>query len=175
MTVLGTAGTERGLELVEREGAHHVFDHTKPEYREQILKVTSGRGVDLILEMLANVNLGHDLKLLSAQGRVLVIGSRGEVTISPRDLMTRRGAILAFTLWGITEAEEAEIHADLFAGMENGTLRPIVGKEMPLAEAARGHEEVLEPGAFGTTLWMQVGECPLLRRYAVHHGVATGR
>ncbi len=149
MVVLGTAGTEKGLELVKREGAHQVFNHTKPDYREQILKATGGRGVDLILEMLANVNLGHDLKLLAPQGRVVVIGSRGDVTISPRDLMTRRGSIHGFTLWGITEAEENEIHAGLIAGLENGTLRPIVGKELPLAEAPRAHKEILEPGAFG--------------------------
>ncbi|MFI5107854.1 MAG: NADPH:quinone reductase [Terriglobales bacterium] len=149
LIVLGTAGTEKGLELVKREGAHHVFDHTKPEYRDQILKATSGLGVDLILEMLANVNLGHDLKLLAPHGRVVVIGSRGDVTISPRDLMTRRGSIHAFTLWGATEAEENEIHAGLIAGLENGTLRPIVGKELPLAEAPRAHKEILEPGAFG--------------------------
>jgi NADPH2:quinone reductase len=149
LTALGTAGTAKGLDLVEREGARHVFDHSKPEYRDQILKATGGRGVNLILEMLANVNLGHDLKLLAPEGRVIVIGSRGDVTISPRDLMSRRGSILAFTLWGISEVEEAEIHAGLIAGLENGTLRPIVGKELPLAEAARAHKEILEPGAFG--------------------------
>ena len=149
LTVLGTAGTQKGLELVKREGAHQVFDHTKADYLEKILKATGGRGADLIFEMLANVNLGHDLKLLAPQGRVVVIGSRGDVTISPRDLMTRRGSILAFTLWSITEAEEGEIHAGLIAGLESGTLRPIVGKELPLAEARRAHKEILEPGAFG--------------------------
>ena len=149
LTVLGTAGSEKGLDLVKREGAHHVFDHTKPDYREQILKTTGGVGVNLILEMLANVNLGHDLKLLAAHGRVIVIGSRGDVTISPRDLMSRRGSVLAFTLWGITEAEDKEIHMGILAGLENGTLRPVVGKEIPLAEASRAQKEVLEPGSFG--------------------------
>ena len=149
LMVLGTAGTEKGLELVKREGAHHVFNHTQSGYVEEILKATKGIGVDLILEMLANVNLGQDLKLLAPQGRVVVIGSRGDVSISPRDLMTRRASIHAFTLWGITEAEEKEIHAGLMAGLENGTLRPIVGKELPLAEAGRAHKEVMEPGAFG--------------------------
>ena len=149
LTVMGTAGTEKGRELVKREGADHVFDHTNTEYREHILQATEGRGVDLILEMLANVNLGHDLKLLALHGRVVVIGSRGDVTITPRDLMLRRTSIVAFTLWGITEAEENEIHTGIIAGLANGTLRPIVGKELPLAEAARAHKEVLEPGAFG--------------------------
>ena len=149
LIVLGTAGTEKGLELIKREGAHHVFNHTKQGYQEQILKATGALGVDLILEMLANVNLGQDLKLLAPRGRVIVIGSRGDVTISPRDLMSRRGSVHAFTLWGITDAEEKEIHAGLIAGLENGALRPIVGKELPLAEAPRAHKEVLEPGAFG--------------------------
>jgi len=145
----GTAGTEKGLELAKREGAHRVFDHTKSGYQEQILKTTDGRGVDLILEMLANINLGNDLKLLATHGRVIVIGSRGDVTISPRDLMGRRASIHAFTLWGISEAEEKEIHAGIVAGLQNGTLRPVVGKELPLAEASRAHKDIMEPGAFG--------------------------
>jgi NADPH2:quinone reductase len=149
MTVLGTAGTEKGLELVKREGAQHAFDHTNSAYRDQILKATGGLGVDLILEMLANVNLGHDLRLLAPQGRVVVIGSRGDVSITPRDLMTRRGSIHAFTLWAVPEAEEKEIHAGLIAGLENNTLRPVVGKELPLAEAARAHKEIVQPGAYG--------------------------
>ena len=63
--------------------------------------------------------------------------------------MSRRAAILAFTLWGVSEAEQKEIHAGILAGLENGALRPIVGKEIPLAEAGRAHKEILEPGAFG--------------------------
>jgi NADPH:quinone reductase len=105
--------------------------------------------VDVILEMLANVNLGADLKLLAANGRVIVIGSRGDVTITPRDLMRRRASIRAFTLWDTTATEEREIHTALVAGLENGTLRPIVGKELPLAQAAQAHKDVLAPGAFG--------------------------
>ncbi len=149
LTVLGTAGSDKGLELAKREGAHHVFNHTQSDYREQILMTTGGQGVNIILEMLANVNLGHDLKLLATHGRVVVIGSRGDVTISPRDIMSRRGSIHAFTLWGVNEAEDKEIHAAILAGLENGTMRPIVGKEIPLAEAARAHKEVLAPGAYG--------------------------
>ena len=148
-TVLGTAGSDKGLELVKREGAHRAFNHSQSGYLEKIMEATGGRGVDVILEMLANVNLGHDLKLLATQGRVIVIGSRGDVTINPRDLMMRRGSVRAFALWGISEANEKEIHAGLFAGMENGTLRPVVGKELPLRDAARAHREIMESGAYG--------------------------
>jgi NADPH:quinone reductase len=149
LTVLGTAGTPKGLELVKREGAHHAFDHRSAGHTDAILKATGGNGVDIILEMLANVNLAADLKLLATKGRVIVIGSRGDVTITPRDLMSRRASVRAFTLWGITDAEDGEIHAGIIAGLDNGTFRPIVGKELPLAEAPRAHKEVMEPGAFG--------------------------
>jgi NADPH:quinone reductase len=149
LTALGTAGTPRGLELARREGAHYVFDHRKSGYQEEILLATGNRGVDVILEMLANVNLSHDTKLLANNGRVVVIGSRGEATINPRELMGRRASIRAFTLWSVTPEEEADIHAGLCAGLENGTLRPVIGKEMPLAESARAHTEILEPGSAG--------------------------
>jgi NADPH:quinone reductase len=149
LMILGTAGTPTGLEIAKREGAHQVFDHHKTGYQEEILKATGNRGVDIILEMLANVNLAYDTKLLARDGRVIVIGNRGEVTINPRELMMRRASIRAFTLWDITPAEEADIHAGLIAGLENGTLRPVVGKELALSEAARAHKEILEPGASG--------------------------
>ncbi len=149
LTVFGSAGTQKGVDLVRREGAHQIFDHSKAGYQEEILKATGGRGVDIVLEMLANVNLSADLKLLAINGRVIIIGNRGEITINPRDLMLRRASARGFTLWAITPTEEAEIHAGLMAGLENGTLRPVVGRELPLAEAARAHKEILEPGAAG--------------------------
>jgi len=149
LTVIGTAGTQRGLALVKKEGAHHVFDHTKAGYAEEIQKVTGSKGLNVVLEMLANVNLATDLKLLAQYGRVIVIGNRGEITINPRELMLRRAMVRGFTLWATTEAESAEIHAAIAAGLENGTLRPIVGKEFPLKDAPKAHQEVLAPGAFG--------------------------
>jgi NADPH:quinone reductase len=149
LNIYGTAGSDAGLELIKREGAGHVFNHTKQGYEEEILKSTSGQGVDIILEMLANVNLPKDLKMLARNGRVIVIGNRGETTINARELMTRRASIRAFTLWAITEQEAKEIYAGLNAGLSNGTLNPVVGKEIPLVEAARAHKEILEPGATG--------------------------
>jgi NADPH2:quinone reductase len=149
LVVIGTAGTERGLDLVKQQGAHHVFDHSKSGHLEEILKATGGKGVDVVLEMLANVNLAADLKLLALQGRVIVIGNRGEISINPRELMSRRGMVRGFTLWAATAAETAEIHAAIAAGLENGTLRPIVGKELPLEDAPRAHREVMSSGAYG--------------------------
>lgn len=152
MTVIGTAGTDKGLDLVRREGAHHAFNHRNAGYTDAILKATDGRGVDVILEMLANVNLAADLKLLARHGRVIVIGSRGDISITPRDLMARTSSVCGFVLWGISQADEADMHAGLYAALDNGTLRPVVGKELSLGEAARAHKEILETGALGKTI-----------------------
>jgi NADPH2:quinone reductase len=149
LTVIGTAGTEAGRKLVSDHGAQQVLDHRDPGYLDQLMKLTEGRGVDIILEMLANVNLGRDLTVLARQGRVIVIGSRGQVEITPRELMKRDADIRAMTLFNATDTELAGIHAALGAGLENGTLRPVVGREMPLADAAKAHLAVLEPGAYG--------------------------
>lgn len=149
MNVIGTAGTEKGRELVLSEGAHHAIDHTAKDYLDELMALTEGKGFDVILEMLANVNLANDLKMLAGGGRVVVIGSRGQIEITPRDAMTRDAAILGMTLFNATERDLSEIHAALVAGLENGALRPVVGQELPLAEAARAHTAVLEPGAYG--------------------------
>jgi NADPH2:quinone reductase len=149
LTIIGTGGTDAGRKLAADHGAHHVLDHRNPAYLEQILALTSGRGVDVILEMLSNVNLGKDLPLLAKYGRVIVIGSRGNVEITPRELMKRDADIRAMTLFNATDEELASIHAALAAGLENGTLRPVVGREMKLSDAAKAHVAVLEPGAYG--------------------------
>ena len=149
LRVVGTAGTEEGRRLVSEQGAHDVLDHRAPDYLEQLNGLTGGRGVDVILEMLANVNLDRDLGALAKGGRVVVVGSRGTVEINPRQAMTRDASILGMTLFNISPQEFASIHAALGAGLEAGTLSPVVGRELPLAEAARAHEEVLKPGAYG--------------------------
>jgi len=149
LTVIGTAGTERGRALVKEQGAHHVLDHHVTGYLDKVMALTEGRGVDVILEMLANVNLGKDLTVLAKGGRVVVIGSRGTVEINPREAMARDASILGMTLFNVSEQDAASIHAALVAGLENGTLRPVVGRELPLAEAPQAHKAVMEPGAYG--------------------------
>jgi NADPH2:quinone reductase len=148
-TVIGTAGTEKGRKLVLEQGAHHVVDHREEGYAEEIMTLTKGRGVDVILEMLANVNLAKDLTLLALRGRVVVIGNRGSIEINPRATMQRDLSILGLWLMNTTKEELASTHAALVAGLESGTLNPVVGRQMPLAEAARAHREVMEPGAYG--------------------------
>lgn len=149
MRVIGTSSTEKGRALVREQGAHHVLDHSDPRHFEQILALTEGRGVEVILEMLANVNLGRDLGILAERGRVIVVGSRGTVEIDPRDTMRRNASILGMLLLSATERELYSMHAALGAGLENGTLHPVVTRELPLSEAPRAHHDIIESSALG--------------------------
>jgi NADPH2:quinone reductase len=149
MTVIGTGGTERGRKLVAEQGAHHVLDHTAPDYTKRLMELTDGRGADVILEMLANVNLQKDLDMVARFGRIVVIGNRGTIEINPRGAMAKDAAIIGLVLWNATPPEMASILTALTAGLANGTLRPVVGRELPLAEAAAAHKAVLDPGAYG--------------------------
>jgi NADPH2:quinone reductase len=149
MIVIGTGGTDRGLQVVRDQGAEVVVSHRAPGYADEIMRATGGRGVDVVLEMAAHLNLDRDLALLAPRGRIVVIGNRGRVEIDPRQAMGRDAAILGMTLFNVADVDFAEIHSALVAGLANGTLNPVVAREMPLAVAARAHEAVMEPGALG--------------------------
>jgi NADPH2:quinone reductase len=149
ITVIGTAGTDSGRAQVLEQGASHALDHHAPDYLQQVLALTQGNGVDVVLEMLANVNLGKDLTVLARGGRVVIIGSRGAAEINPRDVMARDACIHGMVLFNTPEKELAGIHAALVAGLRNGTLRPVIAQELPLSEAPKAHEAVMTAGAHG--------------------------
>lgn len=154
LTVIGTAGTEKGRQLVHAQGAQHVLDHSTPGYLAQLTTLTDGRGADVILEMLANVNLGKDLSVLAPGGRVVLIGNRGPnnqgtVELNPREAMSRDATILGMSLMNTPAQELVRIHAALVAGLENRTLCPVVGQEFPLADAPKAHRAVIAGPASG--------------------------
>jgi NADPH2:quinone reductase len=149
LTVIGTVGSDRGAQLVRDLGANLVLNHRLPDYLAEALKFTENRGVDIILEMLANVNLGQDLPLLARNGRVIVIGSRGKVEVDARDAMMRDADIRGMILFNVSAGDKASIHAALRAGLECGTVKPVISRELPLAEAPRAHELIMEAGASG--------------------------
>ena len=82
-------------------------------------------------------------------GRVVVVGNRGEITINPRETMKRDADIRGMTLFNVPPQDVPGIHAALHAGLENGSLNPIIGRRFALHEAAQAHEEIMAPGSWG--------------------------
>jgi len=149
LRVIGTASSGRGQELVKQQGAQHVLDHRSPDYLAKLTDLTEGRGPEVILEMLANVNLAKDLTVLAPHGRIVIIGNRGSIEINPRAAMQRDATILGMMMPNASEQEIASIHAALVAGLANGSLKPVINQELPLKDAPRAHDLIMQPGAYG--------------------------
>ena len=149
LTVIGSAGTAAGADVVRSQGAHHVLNHRDTGYLDALKDVTEGRGPDVILENLANVNLDNDLTALAFGGRIIVVGNRGRIEIDPRKIMGKDATVLGMSAWNIDPKSLARIYKAVDAGLDTGTLAPLVSTELPLSDAARAHHLVLEPGAKG--------------------------
>jgi NADPH2:quinone reductase len=149
LTVIGTGGSAAGRQLVRQQGAHTVVDHSQADYANDIMVATAGQGVNVVLEMLANVNLNHDLELMAPEGRIVIIGSRGDVAITPRHIMGRETIVTGMSLFNTPTEAMHRIQRAVIAGLSNGSLAPIVRQVLPLAEAAQAHRQVMTPPAQG--------------------------
>lgn len=149
LRVIATGGSEAGRALLQKQGADLVFDHHHPGYHQDILESTNQAGVDVILELLANVNLGRDIPLVSHGGCIVVVGCRGPVQIQPRDLMMReadiRGAMILHAPSGVL----ARVHNDMLSGLTDGSIKPVVRATFELEQARQAAELQLLPGACG--------------------------
>jgi NADPH2:quinone reductase len=143
-TVMATAGSDKGRHMVAEQGAHHVLDHNDPAHGQSLKQLTSGHGIDVILEMLAHINLATDLELVAPGGTIVVVGNRGTIEINPRLLMAKDASILGMVVLNAPAAELASIHAALYAGLENKTLRPVISQELPLPDAPKAHRMIME-------------------------------
>ena len=149
LTVIGTAGSEEGKELVKRQGANAVFDHTDEDHFGDIHDFAGRKGVDVIIEMLANVNLERDFEALRMYGRIVVVGSRGSLQFTPRQAMTKDVSIYGMSLFNSSETDRDEIHSAIYDGLSAGFLVPVIRETIPLSEAPRAHHAVIEGKAFG--------------------------
>jgi NADPH2:quinone reductase len=149
MKIIGTASSDEGRKLVKEQGADFVFDHSTENYLDEIKEVTGGKGVDVILEMLADKNLVKDFEVLAMFGRITVIGNRGSLDFNPRLVMGKDASIFGMSLFNAPPEEMKEIYAAIYKGLSEDFLNPIVSREFELKEAAQAHHEVIEGKAAG--------------------------
>lgn len=150
LKVIATGGTQKGRALAFAQGADAVLDHTKIDYLNQVPELTDGRGVDVVIEMAAHINLGKDLTILAQRhGRVVVVGSRGETRLDARNLMSRDARIIGMSLMNQTPEQLAPAYSEISKGLESKELNPVIGTELHLADAAQAHRQIMETGAYG--------------------------
>jgi NADPH2:quinone reductase len=149
LTVIGTAGTPEGLDLVRANGAHHALLGHGEGIAADVLRITGGAGAEVVVEMRADLNLALDLTLVARRGRIVVVGSRGTLPVDPRQIMMREAMILGLFLFAAPPAEISAAHAAVRAALESCVTRPVVGREFPLDQAAEAHRLVLQSGAHG--------------------------
>jgi NADPH2:quinone reductase len=149
LKAIGSAGTRDGVALVAAQGATLAVNHREEHYLDAVTEATGGRGPDAIVEMLANVNFDRDLALLARGGCLVIVGNRGRTEVDARQIMGKGLTVCGFALWNLGGDEVARAHCGLAPGFAAGTLTPVVGTELPLADAAQAHQQVMAPGARG--------------------------
>ncbi|HJS52132.1 MAG TPA: NADPH:quinone reductase, partial [Pyrinomonadaceae bacterium] len=149
LKVIGTASSKEGKQLVKEQGADAVFDHTDEDHLGEIRDFTSGKGVEIIVEMLANENLERDFEALAMFGRIVIVGNRGSIQFTPRQAMTKDATLFGMSLFNTPQEKLDQIHAAIFDGLSKGFLKPPVSRTFSLEQAPLAHHAVIEHKANG--------------------------
>ncbi len=142
LRLFGTSGSIDGEIQVKKNGARH-YSHRDINRFQAIREACEG-GINLIVEMLANANLDNDLRLLAPGGRVVVVGSRGRVEISPRDLLSSESAVLGARITNASQSNLREYAAVISRGAAAGKIQPPIARVFSLADAPKAHHCVME-------------------------------
>ncbi|MBV2181994.1 MAG: NAD(P)H-quinone oxidoreductase [Castellaniella sp.] len=160
--VYATAGSDDRVQAIEALGCTHGINYRTQDFVEEIRTLTDGRGVDVILDMVAGDYLPRNIETLADDGRLVIIaqlgGRRG--TLDCREVMRRRLTVTGSTLRARPVAVKATIARALrervWPLLEAGVIRPRIHATFPLADAALAHT-MMDAGE-------QIGKIVLLTR-----------
>ncbi len=169
--VFATAGSADKCRACEALGAERAIDYKKEDFVEVMNAVTSGRGVDVVLDMVGGAYLMRNIGILAIEGRLVQIavlgGARTDINLVP--LLQRRLTVTGSTLRARSIEEKGRIAAalrkEVWPLLESGTVRPVIHATFPLTEAANAHR-LMETGTHigKIVLTVEVGrvaaECP---------------
>jgi putative PIG3 family NAD(P)H quinone oxidoreductase len=150
--VFATAGTVEKCQACERIGAERCVNYRDADFVAAVRDLTSGRGVDVVLDMVGAEYFARNLEVLAMEGRLVEIatlhGAKTELNIPT--IMQRRLTITGSTLRARSVSEKgaiaAAVHKHVWPLLESGRVKPIVHATFPLARAAEAHR-VMESGA----------------------------
>jgi NADPH:quinone reductase-like Zn-dependent oxidoreductase len=161
--VFATAGSPEKCAVCRELGAEQAIDYRQADFVAAVREATGGRGVDVILDMVGGPYVERNLRVLAVEGRLVQIAflQGSKVTLDLVHLMVRRQTITGSTLRPRSVAEKAAIAAALrekvWPLIEAGTVRPMIDRTFPLADAAAAHR-LMESSQHIGKIVLTVGE-----------------
>ena len=149
--VLVSAGSAQRVAACEDVGADGGVVYRDDDWATQVLELTGGRGVDVVLDVVGGPYLRPNLQCLATEGRLVVIGLQGgaKAELNLGVVLGKRLSVMGSTLRARTAEEKAPLMqrlvADVWPGFADGSLRPVIDRRFPLAHAADAHR-ALESG-----------------------------
>lgn len=144
-TVYATVGSDDRAAAVKALGADHVINYKTHDFVEEVKRLTDGKGVDVVLDMVAGEYINRDINCLADDGRIVIIALLGgaKATIDCSQVMRRRLTVTGSTLRPRPVAFKGEIARSLreraWPLLEAGTVKPIIHATFPLEKACDGH------------------------------------
>ncbi|SHM33039.1 putative NAD(P)H quinone oxidoreductase, PIG3 family [Roseovarius litoreus] len=160
--VYATAGTDEKCRACRDLGATEAINYKTERFEEEILRLTEGRGVDVILDMICAEYLERNLASLAVAGRLVIIAflGGGQAEVNIEGMIRKRQSLCGSTLRPQTPQEKGLIAADLqrkvWPLLENGTVKPVIHSVQPLDRACDAHAE-LEAGGHVGKIVLSVG------------------
>lgn len=143
--VFATAGSEAKCRAVESLGAERGINYRSEDFVEVVGQLTDGRGVDVVLDMVAGDYVARELACLAVDGRIAVIAIQGgsKAELDAGRLLKRRLTITGSTLRPRSVAFKAaiarQLHAKVWPLLESGVVKPVVHAVLPASEAVQAH------------------------------------
>ena len=155
--VIATASSDQKLARLAEFGLDHGINYAQTAFPDQVRRHTGGRGADLILDTVGGQTLQDSLACLAYRGRCVSIGDAGRHRGTPLDISVLRhgnqsltGYFLGAELFFGDRARE--VIADRLDDIAAGTLRVVIDRAFPLADAAAAHAYIESRQAFGRVL-----------------------
>jgi NADPH:quinone reductase len=145
-TVIATAGSDEKCQACLKLGAHHAINYKTQDFGAEAKQLTGGKGVDVILDMVAGSYVAREVECLAEDGRLVIIAVQGGVKseFNAGLVLRKRLAITGSTLRPRPVEFKAAIARSLKAKvwplLENGAIKPVIHSVFPAAEAAKAHE-----------------------------------
>ena len=155
--VIATVGSEEKAQIARSHGADHVVLYRQTDFREQVMRITDGRGVDVVYDAVGKDTIHQSIRSLARRGLCVNYGGASGLVAAVEPLELAEAGSVFFTRPHladyIADAQELRARAaDLFSYYESGRLKSTIDREFPLAQAADAHEYLEGRGTKGKLL-----------------------